>query len=185
MILRLFRLVVALIAFIVAPHAMGSETPYRELTWKDLIPPYWNPNRILETLDFNALSDNDPRANEAMAKVRAEWDQAPVVTSLAGQKVRLPGFVVMLEGDEKSVSEFLLVPYFGACIHVPPPPANQLVHVRARTPVPDKVAMFTVWVYGTLATEHSATSLGHAGYRMVADKVEPYVVDKAPVKKAK
>lgn len=69
-----------------------------------------------------------------LAKLRDEADKAPVVKALDGKKVRIAGFTVTLERNDQGVTEFLLVPYYGACIHTPPP-ANQIVHVRAGVPV--------------------------------------------------
>lgn len=146
----------------------------RDLGWEDLIPKHWNPRAVLDRLGIDALSDSDPRAADVLAKIRADWDRAPVVKSLDGQKVRLPGYVVMLDGDEKGVTEFLLVPYFGACIHLPPPPSSQVVHVFPRRLVPEKVAMFPVWASGTLRTVQADTALGSAGYRMQDAVVEAY-----------
>ena len=57
------------------------------------------------------------------------WDNASVLKTLDGQTVKIPGYVVPLEAIQDAMREFLLVPYFGACIHSPPPPANQIVHV--------------------------------------------------------
>ena len=97
------------------------------------------------------------------------------MSELDGEKVRIPGFVVPLEYDEKQVSSFLLVPYFGACIHVPPPPSNQVVHVTTGSYGPDPGQMWDpVWVSGTLRTEHISSELGEAGYRLEADLIEPY-----------
>ena len=64
-----------------------------------------------------------PRANELMERIQDLWKQAPVVESLHGRRVKLPGFVVPLDwnNDGSDLNEFLLVPYYGACIHVPPP----------------------------------------------------------------
>ena len=59
------------------------------------------------------------------------------VPELAGQNLALPGFVLPLEYDGKKVTEFLLVPWVGACIHTPPPPPNQMVHVIAKTHIDD------------------------------------------------
>src|SRR5690606_42145125 len=96
------------------------------------------------------MEDNDPRAIDLMRRLREEWDRAPVVQAMNGRRIRLPGFVVPLEGDGKTVREFLLVPYFGACIHVPPPPANQLIHVMPDQPIPGEWNMVPVWVSGVL-----------------------------------
>ena len=146
----------------------------RDLGWDDLMPKSWNPRAVLDRLGIDTLSDGDPRADDVLAQIRKDWDRAPVVKALDGKKVRLPGYVVMLEGNEKGVSEFLLVPYFGACIHLPPPPSSQVVHVLPTTTVPEKIAMYPVWVIGTLKTVQADTALGSAGYRMAGARVVAY-----------
>ena len=65
-----------------------------------------------------------------MGAIRKKLDEAPIVKSQLNKKVRLPGYAVPLDADRSDKREFLLVPYFGACIHTPPPPANQIVLVR-------------------------------------------------------
>jgi hypothetical protein len=97
-----------------------------------------------------------------------------VVAGMNGQRVRIPGFVVPLETDGKTIREFLLVPYFGACIHVPPPPANQLIHVMPDKPVPDKWNMVPVWVNGILTVARFDSDLGNAGYQLRGIEVEEY-----------
>ncbi len=138
------------------------------------MPPDWNPRKALEGVDLAALSDNDPQANALLDKLRRELDRAPVVQSLHGKRVRIAGFVVTLERDDKGVREFLLVPYFGACIHTPPPPANQIIHVLPKTPVPAEVAIFPVYVTGTLQTVATNTAEGAANYRIADAQVEEY-----------
>lgn len=147
---------------------------FRTITFDDLMPLDWDPNAIFAQLDLDSLEDNDPRTMEVMEKIKQAWEQAPVVPALSGQKIRMAGFLVRLEGDETSIREFLLVPYFGACIHVPPPPANQVVHVVPNVPVPTGPGMGVVWVSGTLHLAAAKTDLGDAGYRLAAVKVEPY-----------
>jgi hypothetical protein len=71
--------------------------------------------------------------------------------------------------------EFLLVPYLGACIHTPPPPANQIIHVKPLQPSKGLHMMDAVWVSGRLKTPRSDTSMGISGYSMDAVRVEPYV----------
>lgn len=157
-----------------APATAKPPAGVAELEWEALMPKGWNARRALEGVDLAALSDNDPRANRLLDKLRQDLDQAPVEKSLDGKRVRLAGFVVTLERSEKGVSEFLLVPYFGACIHTPPPPANQIVHVLPATPVPPDQAIFPVWVTGTLRTVSVVTSEGATGYRIADARVEPY-----------
>ena len=73
-----------------------------------------------------------------------------------------------------TIREFLLVPYFGACVHVPPPPANQLIHVIPDQPIAAGLNMSPVWVNGVLNVGRVASELGSAGYQMRAMKVEAY-----------
>ena len=152
----------------------GGKTGFREISWDDLIPADWNPEKFLADLELDDLQDNDPRAMELMQRMREQWDRAPVVERFSGQQVRIPGFVVPLESDGRTIREFLLVPYFGACVHVPPPPANQLIHVIPDQPIAAGLSMSPVWVNGVLNVGRVASELGSAGYQMRAMKVEAY-----------
>lgn len=169
------------------PPAVGDPVPgaaaikrppagTRDLKWEEMMPSTWNPRQTIDRLNLQGMSDNDPRANEMLAKLRAEWDRAPVVKALAGQRVRLPGYIVSLEADARGIREFLLVPYFGACIHSPPPPSNQIVHVFAERAVPDGMQMYPVWVSGVLEIEQIDTAMGSAGYQIRKAVVEEYAV---------
>lgn len=148
---------------------------FREISWDDLIPADWNPEGFLSSLELDKLEDNDPRAAEALQRMREEWDRAPLVERMAGARVRIPGFVVPLETSGEKIREFLLVPYFGACVHVPPPPANQLIHVIPDKPVPGGWNMLPVWVNGVMAVGRIDSDMGTAGYQLRAVKVEEYV----------
>jgi len=66
------------------------------------------------------------------------------------------------------------VPYFGACIHTPPPPANQIVHGRAQVPIKGFQTMDAIWVSGTLGLVRGSTQMGASGYSMIVSRVEPY-----------
>ena len=146
-----------------------------ELEWDDLIPKDFRPDDLLAAYNADELSDDDPRAAELMAKLKEMWKLAPVVKELDGQTIKLPGFVVPLEGDGQVVSSFLLVPYYGACIHVPPPPVNQTVYVRADANSVKIREMFeTVWVTGKLSVQSARSDLGDAGYTLSDAKVEAY-----------
>jgi len=146
----------------------------RTIDWDALIPPGWDPMKDLKGLDFSTLSDADPRAVAALAKLREVWDQAPANNALAGQRVRLPGYIVPLEETREGLKEFLLVPYFGACIHTPPPPANQIVHVLPKAAAPGFRSMDTVWVTGVMTVVRTDSYMGVAGYRLDAEQVTPY-----------
>jgi len=85
---------------------------------------------------------------------------------------------VTLDANKKSISEFLLVPYFGACIHLPPPPANQIILVKLDKPVSKLVSMDTVWVEGSLRDARVDTGIAVTGYLLEAKRVYPYVEKK-------
>ncbi|MDX5364407.1 MAG: DUF3299 domain-containing protein [Pseudazoarcus pumilus] len=151
---------------------------YLEIEWDDLIPKDWMPEKLFEDLfndeNLDKLDDTDPRAAELMQKVREAWDNAPLVSDFNGKRVRIPGFVVPLEGDAKTIREFLLVPYFGACIHVPPPPANQLILVKPDKPIKADWNMVPVWVSGVMEVERKTSELGTSGYSMKGLRVVEY-----------
>ncbi|MCX7165149.1 MAG: DUF3299 domain-containing protein [Rhodocyclales bacterium] len=148
---------------------------FKEIGWESLVPKGWDPTQDLKALlSSGKLKDSDPRAMEALEKMKALWDSAPTEPSLAGARIRLPGFAIPLEHKGNKVTEFLLVPYFGACIHSPPPPANQIVHAASRRPLANLRSMDPVWVSGTLSLQRADTPWGKAGYRLAVDKVAPY-----------
>lgn len=155
------------------PPAALADGP--ELEWDDLIPTDWRPDKLFEDYDVGNLEDDDPRADALMDQLETLWAEAPVVPELDGHRVKLPGFVVPLTTDAAVIREFLLVPYFGACIHVPPPPPNQTVHVVTSDDGAYRGELFdTVWVEGTMRVEQFTDDLGSAGYRIDAVRVSAY-----------
>ncbi|WP_340678075.1 DUF3299 domain-containing protein [Paraglaciecola sp.] len=130
-----------------------------ELFWEDMIPK----NYIAPEAQVNH--------DGSMAQQSLD---APVVQSLNGKLVKIPGFVVPLEGDSELTTEFLLVPYFGACIHVPPPPPNQIVYVKISEGVPISNLYDAVWVTGTLSTASWQGDLATVGYSLTGISLSPY-----------
>ena len=130
-----------------------------ELFWEDMVPP-----------DYQ-VPDTPLNHDGNMMQLGLD---APVIESLNGKLVKIPGFVVPLEGDNETTSEFLLVPYFGACIHVPPPPANQIVYVKFAKAVPIDNLYDAVWVTGTLSTQGWTGDLATVGYSLQGIKIQPY-----------
>ena len=105
-------------------------------------------------------------------KVTQSAVPTPVVAELNGKRVRIGGYVVPLDFDATKVTEFLLVPFVGACIHVPPPPANQIIYVKSAQGITLKGEFDPVYVTGTLTTEGQFTGLAETGYSIVAEAVE-------------
>ena len=158
------------------PAAPAKARPgaVREIVWDELVPKDWDPMKDFSATDIGRLQDGDPRATALMKKMQQAFDNAPVNAALDGAQVRIPGYIVPLEQKKAGeITEFLLVPYFGACIHTPPPPANQILHVH-----PSKAAKFramdAVWLVGKLKTARSDSGMGVAGYRLDAQSVTAY-----------
>ena len=159
---RLLAISLALPAALLGPaaaHAQPLPKPgpggYTELRWDNLVPKGWDPMKGLRDKGVSnpgALIDSDPKTEALMSEMRQAWDNAPTEPSLDGTRVKLPGYLVPLEENAAGHTEFLLVPYFGACIDTPPPPANQIVLVVPAKPVAGVHSMDTVWVSGTIKT---------------------------------
>lgn len=157
-------------------HPSSNNTnQFKEIAWESLIPKSWDAMAPFKGLKLDKMQDDDPRAVEALWKAKQYWKNAPVDPGMDGTAIRIPGFVVSLEREGEALKEFLLVPYFGACIHVPPPPANQIIHVHSSEPVQGVRTMDAVWVNGILKVDRSDTVMGSAGYSMTSVKVEPYL----------
>ncbi|MGY1488574.1 DUF3299 domain-containing protein [Methylobacillus pratensis] len=164
--------------------AVSKANPaYKTLDWDDMMPADWDPMKSLKGLDLDKLDDADPRAIKALEQMHSAWNDAPIVQKLDKQHVQIPGFVVPLDMNGTQVREFLLVPYFGACIHVPPPPSNQVIHIVLPKPLPkDQQKTLNqaaqqygpVSVSGLMETVSSNTAMGFAGYRIKAERLMPY-----------
>lgn len=151
---------------------------YEHISWGRLLPKNWDPAEALRGMDFSKIKDSDPRAIKALQHVREIWDHAPIEPGINGARVRIAGYITPLDNDLGHVREFLLVPSYGACIHTPPPPANQIIHVVLGKTMSMAGWYSAVFVSGRLETVASNTSLGSAGYRMSADIVVPYTIEK-------
>ncbi len=156
------------------PEQAVAKSTYKTVNWDDLLPKDWDPMAAFKGINLAKLDDADPRAADALEKMRRAWDTAPVNHAMEGRDIRIPGFIVSLDGGPGELREFLLVPYFGACIHVPPPPANQIIHVMPAKPVKGIKNMDAVWVSGRLAIAPSETPMGNSGYQMQAKDVVKY-----------
>lgn len=163
---------------------------YTEIEWENLELPGQGLADIVKKYQpqIDAIPEGDPAEDAVLEKMQSELNAAPVNPAMNGKKVKIPGFISPLEVDDAKgvVKEFLLVPYFGACIHVPPPPLNQTLLVK---PVEGKSIgmerMYEpVWVYGTLAAEQIHTDLAEAGYQMRDARVEIYQ-DEEPASQSK
>ncbi|MDR1936219.1 MAG: DUF3299 domain-containing protein [Candidatus Accumulibacter sp.] len=154
-------------------EAENFNPEYQEITWEQLIPESWRSEDFFADRNLDGLSDDDPAADKAMAVYLERMKNAPADRAWAGRYIRIFGFVVPLEWDnESAISEFLLVPYFGACIHVPPPPPNQIIHVRLDKPAKGLQSMETVLVYGQINIDNDLPDIYNSIYNIKSGKLE-------------
>ncbi|MGZ3690950.1 MAG: DUF3299 domain-containing protein [Pseudobdellovibrio sp.] len=95
------------------------------------------------------------------------------IKELEGKQIKIPGFMVPLEDNQAKTTEFLLVPTPQACIHVPPPPPNQMVYVRMKNGVEARPGA-PIWVYGTFKVSTQKSQYGEVSFEMQGDAVEDY-----------
>lgn len=147
-----------------------SSTVPRSIDWGELLPkelrngrPPSPPPPVHDYL----LGESGPAAQQPMSFA--------VNAALEGERVRLPGFIVPMEVNAAgNVTEFLLVPYVGACIHVPPPPPNQIVYVRIHPAMPPASEYAAFWITGQMKVATNRSALAATAYTLLADRAEPY-----------
>ncbi len=137
----------------------------RELEWLELMPEEeataWMEDAA--TIDHSGFSAPEP------------FQSFRTIPEMDGIEARIPGFVVPIETDgEGRLKEFFLVPYFGACIHVPPPPANQIIYGRLENPIPMVNICDAFWMEGTLNIEDVENETAASAYTMDVSRLELY-----------
>lgn len=138
----------------------------QEITWDDLIPPGVPYAEIIGEGELDEANDTwSPVFDANATKLNQRLD---------GAYIRMPGYVLPLEIGTEGVTDFILVPYVGACIHTPPPPPNQLVVAKAEKPWPSDQLWDAVWVVGTLRTALQSTEIAQTGYALSVDAMEVY-----------
>jgi hypothetical protein len=177
-------LILTLVAFAALP-AKAEE--YKALEWTDLLPEedLKKMEQLPEISHEGGESAPSSPLGQAMANqdpAAAAWNDvlmsANVKGELNNQKVKVPGFIVPVEYDaDQNVTAFFLVPYFGACIHVPPPPPNQIIFVTNKQKIKADQIYSPFWISGTLTTESMSHDLAKSAYSMKADKIEEYVYE--------
>ena len=190
MVRLLFISMLLLGAGIVSAAGGVAAGEYQPIEWTDLIPDedlkaLQNPPERIVTSDEGGLADAissklalelDPERELSAyekaltsSKVKPEYHQ---------KKIRMPGFIVPLEfNKEQRVTEFFLVPFFGACMHLPPPPPNQIVYGKMEQGVELYSLMDAFWIEGTLSTQSVTNETATAAYSMTVDNVTPYYED--------
>ena len=158
------RILASFAAIAAFPGVLRAEE-FIDLEWEDLLPQSQTtiPPSLRGILphDQSDLAASQPQSTGT----RTDWN---------GRIVPLPGFIVPIDYKGTGVTAFILVPYVGACVHVPPPPANQLVFVTTSEPYESEGLFEPVKVTGMFGTASTSTQLAEIGYALSADLIEPY-----------
>ena len=169
------------------PAPLNKEASFRTVEWIDLMPKddlevLLNPPQLVTDIEDGSFEDqissqiqnslaaaSDDRYQQALVSTR-------VVAEMDGKAIRLPGFVVPIEhNDDQTITQFFLVPYFGACIHMPPPPPNQIVLVNYPQGVKFNSIYEPIWVSGVVKTSIQQNDLATAAYVMELVQFEAYI----------
>ena len=162
----------------------GSE--FTIVEWSDLIPAedleaLMSPPAYLADIEEGSLEDqaSGELRNASSGPAEDAYSRALVSTNvneeLNGREVRIPGFVVPLEfNDDQFVTEFLLVPYFGACIHLPAPPPNQIVMVSSTQGMKLDDINLPFWISGVMRTTVTENDVATSAYALEMQEFEPY-----------
>lgn len=153
----------------------GTEDPdAREIAWEDLSPPL-SPEARAAAARLNAAIDsmNDEDIADALALI--DENGSEIIEALDGETVSLEGYLVPLDFEATEARAFVLVPYMGACIHVPPPPPNQVVFIEYEDGMPMEALEKNIWtpfrVTGPLRAVPAKTALADVGYQISASSI--------------
>ena len=194
-------LLALLVVLALAPGAAAAQEVALRLDWSDLQPE--GEEAVLEQMYRDFYEDLERRRAAAVSPLSGidemdgmggdpaglgmggiqeggAFDTMPqigtfnTVEALDGETVEIPGFIVPLDGTGANLRSFLLVPYFGACIHTPPPPPNQIVYVTVDTELAEIDLWEPQWARGTLSAKRADTDLGDAAYTLSLSAMRPY-----------
>ncbi|MDC0602064.1 DUF3299 domain-containing protein [Aliiglaciecola sp.] len=167
-------------------HIMANTAEFEEIEWVELMPKddlaalMDPPDFLLGIVDGSSEDNIDRLAKEGKTSEKAKRFEAAlksesVISSFAGRNIRIPGFIVPLSTNEKrEVVEFFIVPYFGACLHMPPPPPNQIIFSSQADGILVEDISAPFWFEGKVKIETRANDMGTAAYALTLDNVKPY-----------
>ena len=159
---------------------------YEEIDWVALMPEddlsalLNRPEFLNDIADGSAADSVDDFASKQLEDEQAQrYQQALVSTRVIeafdGKAIRIPGFIVPLEqNDEQKATAFFVVPYFGACLHMPPPPPNQILYVEYKEGIAVENLYDPYWFEGTVKIDNHESALGTSAYSLVLDSFALY-----------
>lgn len=190
-IINFFRLLLlisftASISVIFPAFADEAEAKFESIEWPQLMPAedldaLMNPPDIISQIADGSEADSissfgqQEMEDETAKRFQEALSSTKVVESFKNRAIKIPGYIVPLETDEEQkVTEFFIVPYFGACLHMPPPPPNQIIFANYGEGVVLSNLYDPFWFEGTLQIELNENAMGTSAYRLKLANVEPY-----------
>lgn len=154
---------------------MGTNTlpPAERIAWEDLMPE--GEEARLTALYAEQIAASGTITEGDVTDVAQQIGTFQTVDAMDGKRIRLPGYTVPFDfGLNAEITEFLLVPYYGACLHIPPPPPNQTIFVTSQVPIRLRDLKQAVWIEGVLRTQTRTSDLADTAYIVELDGMEPY-----------
>ena len=171
----IYNIILSIIFLNISAIAIQASTKIIELEWDNLVP-----GNTLSTADLSEpWTLGEQRLGEIDHTQIPQQDEnkepAPLVTEYNSKKVKIAGYMVPLDFDATKVKEFLLVPYVGACIHVPPPPGNQIIYVQSKEGIPVYDIYTPIYVTGVIQSGEYKTNIAvEIGYNIKVEQVKEY-----------
>ncbi|KHT58914.1 hypothetical protein RJ44_11320 [Alteromonas macleodii] len=180
-----FGLIAALLVLVSTLNPTQAAN-YEEIDWVALMPEddlsalLNRPEFLNDIADGSTADSVDDFASKQLEDEQAQrYQQALVSTRVIeafdGKAIRIPGFIVPLEqNDEQKATAFFVVPYFGACLHMPPPPPNQILYVEYKEGIAVENLYDPYWFEGTVKIDNHESALGTSAYSLVLDSFALY-----------
>lgn len=169
-----------------APAVSADAQSYEEIDWTELMPAedlsalLNRPAFLDDIADGSAQDALDSFQQRQLEDEQAQQYQAAlsstrVIQGFDGKAIRIPGFIVPLEQNEdKEVTRFFIVPYFGACLHMPPPPPNQILYVESEQGITLENLYDPYWFEGIVSIEQKVDAMGTSAYSLSLDNYALY-----------
>ncbi len=169
-----------------APAVSADAQSYEDIDWTELMPAedlsalLNRPAFLDDIADGSAQDSLDSFQQRQLEDEQAQQYQAAlsstrVIQGFDGKAIRIPGFIVPLEQNEdKEVTRFFIVPYFGACLHMPPPPPNQILYVESEQGITLENLFDPYWFEGVVSIEQKVDAMGTSAYSLSLDNYALY-----------
>jgi hypothetical protein len=183
---RLLYSALLVLGVLIFSLTVRAQVKYIDIEWTELIPAddlavLLNPPDFIFELEDQAENDNMNALKEASTtdatsqRYQQALESTRVVETFDGKSIRVPGFIVPIETDEqKRVTQFFIVPYFGACMHMPPPPPNQIIFVKSSEGI-EVTSLYDAFLFeGVLSIDTTDSLLGKSAYSLQLNKAYLY-----------